>query len=243
MELCNYGCCQEAKFRLKNGKWCCSDSFNKCSYMRQKNSKSRIGKPHPIRSTAISLRKGKTNREIFGIEKALEIKEKISNTLKKCKPIGKGLTEEIENERKRKISETMKRNKKSGGYRKGSGRGKKGRYKGYWCDSSWELAFVIYSLDNKILLKRNWKKFKYIWNGEEHTYSPDYILSDGTYIEVKGYLTEQATEKIKQFPDRLLVIGNEEMKPILKYVETKYGKDFIKMYDAEECQRGLMALT
>lgn len=37
-----------------------------------------------------------------------------------------------------------------GGYRKGSGRGKKGRYKGYWCDSSWELALNLKEILNHL---------------------------------------------------------------------------------------------
>ena len=35
---CQYGCLQEAKYQLKNGKWCCSDKFNKCPNTRLKNS-------------------------------------------------------------------------------------------------------------------------------------------------------------------------------------------------------------
>jgi len=30
MKLCEYGCGQEAKYQLKNGKWCCSKSSNSC---------------------------------------------------------------------------------------------------------------------------------------------------------------------------------------------------------------------
>ena len=37
-----------------------------------------------------------------------------------------------------------------GGKRHGSGRGKKGWYKGYYCDSTWELAWVIYQLDHGV---------------------------------------------------------------------------------------------
>lgn len=38
MSQCNYGCNQEAKFKLKNGKVCCSPSTNKCAAIRAKNS-------------------------------------------------------------------------------------------------------------------------------------------------------------------------------------------------------------
>lgn len=36
--LCDYGCGQEAHYQLKNGKWCCSTSYNKCPSLRKKNS-------------------------------------------------------------------------------------------------------------------------------------------------------------------------------------------------------------
>jgi very-short-patch-repair endonuclease len=36
--LCEYGCNQEAQFQLKNKKWCCSISNNKCPEIRRKNS-------------------------------------------------------------------------------------------------------------------------------------------------------------------------------------------------------------
>lgn len=41
--LCEYGCNKEGNFKLKSGKYCCSDSCNKCSNIRSKNSKSHKG--------------------------------------------------------------------------------------------------------------------------------------------------------------------------------------------------------
>jgi very-short-patch-repair endonuclease len=37
--LCSYGCGKPAILQFKNGKYCCSDSKNKCSALREKNSK------------------------------------------------------------------------------------------------------------------------------------------------------------------------------------------------------------
>ena len=39
MEICEYGCGKRANYQLKNKKWCCEDSSNKCSCLREKNSK------------------------------------------------------------------------------------------------------------------------------------------------------------------------------------------------------------
>lgn len=36
--LCDFGCGREATHQLKNGKWCCETSYNKCPEMRKKNS-------------------------------------------------------------------------------------------------------------------------------------------------------------------------------------------------------------
>ncbi len=38
IKLCDYGCKQPANFQLNNGKWCCEDSYNKCSAIKRKNS-------------------------------------------------------------------------------------------------------------------------------------------------------------------------------------------------------------
>jgi len=44
MILCNYGCGEEAKYQLKNGKWCCSKFSCQCSSIRLKNRNKNIGR-------------------------------------------------------------------------------------------------------------------------------------------------------------------------------------------------------
>lgn len=142
--------------------------------------------------------------------------------------VGHKFTEES----KIKMRMTNSLNHKMGGYRKGSGIGKSGWYKGIWCDSSWELAFVIYNLDNGIEFKRNTSKFKYEFNNEIHNYIPDFIIDD-TYIEIKGRITEQWKAKFNQFPKnlKLKVITGKEINTYLNYVISKYGDNFIELYD------------
>ena len=43
IEFCDYGCGEEAKFQLKNGKWCCGSNVKKCRVIRDKSSKTLIG--------------------------------------------------------------------------------------------------------------------------------------------------------------------------------------------------------
>lgn len=152
----------------------------------------------------------------------------ISNTLK-----GRPKSEET----KKKLSEKAKANG-AGGYQPTGGRGKKGYYKGYWCDSSWELAWIIYSLDNHIKFIKNTKKFPYLYNGKIKNYIPDFLLESGEYVEIKGYITDVVNEKIKQFPHKIEVLDLKKMIPILEYVEQKYGKDFIRLYKEEDRSDG-----
>lgn len=119
----------------------------------------------------------------------------------------------------------------SGGYRKGSGLGKHGWYKGYWCDSSYELAWVIYNLEHGIKFERNRNGFEYEWEGKIRKYYPDFLLDDGTFIEIKGYEREQTFHKYNAIKNKLVILKKTDLKNILEYVIRKYGKDFIKLYE------------
>ena len=129
---------------------------------------------------------------------------------------------------KKHLSEVAKR-RKLGGYVRGSGRGKKGWYKGFFCDSSWELAYVVYCLEHNIDIERNTEKRKYIWQGKIKNYIPDFIVKD-TIVEIKGYKTEEWLAKLKANPD-VKVLYEKDLKSMLNYVVMKYDKDFIKLYE------------
>lgn len=150
-------------------------------------------------------------------------------TKKKISAAGFGRTHTIAS--KEKISEYAK--KHLGGYKKGSGRGKKGWYKGQFCDSSWELAFLIYCESNGVAVIRNTEKFPYEFGGKSKNYIPDFIVN-GKYVEIKGYITDEWKAKKKFFPYELEVLTNAEMKSILAFVISLHGKNFIKLYDQEK---------
>lgn len=237
--ICSYGCGKEAKFFFKSGKGCCEKSPNSCEGKRKKDSEKKKGN---FKGTPAWLMPGyKTTLPIIPWNKGKkgvysdEYRKKISDALKGRKDIGKALTEEKELERKKKISESMKKNPLSGGLRKGSGRGKKGWYKGYWCDSSWELAWVIYNIENGIKFERNQLGFEYEYKNRKRKYHPDFIVSD-TFYEIKGRrgfekMDEENKEKIRQFKNNLVILYEKQMKPYINYVIDKYGKDFIKLYE------------
>lgn len=139
---------------------------------------------------------------------------------------GTAATVEKENERKKKISNKMKNNKNWVNSIDVSGRGKKGRYNGIFFASTWELAYIIFCIDNNISFIRNTKKFKYEFNNEIHYYIPDFILEDGTYVEIKGFRSKQWEEKEKQFTEKLKVIDKEKIGKYIEYAQKKFGVDF-----------------
>lgn len=116
------------------------------------------------------------------------------------------------------------------GYKKGSGRGKSGWYKGYWCDSSYELAYVIFNIDHNIQFNQNRDRFEYILDNKKHVYIPDFILPDGSYVEIKGYTTKVDLEKWRQFPKNLKVLTGKELTYAIEYAKVTYGKDYINLY-------------
>lgn len=116
------------------------------------------------------------------------------------------------------------------------GKGLRGYYKGYYCQSSWELAFVIYCLEHDIKLIRNKRRFSYIFKNVERSYFPDfYLLKTDEYVEVKGYYDEKMKAKEQYFPKdkRLIVLKKNEMKPILEYVTSKYGRNYTNLYQTK----------
>lgn len=130
---------------------------------------------------------------------------------------------------KDKLSEVAKA-RGLGGYIEGSGRGKKGRYKGFYCDSSWELAYIIYCLDHNIKIERNTEKFEYTINEQVKNYLPDFLV-EGEYVEIKGYNTEEWQAKLSHFPHNIKVLYEAEMQQYIQYAQTTYGKDFISLYE------------
>lgn len=133
-------------------------------------------------------------------------------------------------ETKARLSEVAKE-RKLGGYVRGSGRGKKGWYKGFFCDSSWELAFLIYHLDHNILIQRCKEVRYYMWEGTTRKYYPDFVINNQVY-EIKGYITKQWLAKHYYNKD-IICLGKIELEPYLKYVIDTYGKDFIKLYEED----------
>lgn len=118
---------------------------------------------------------------------------------------------------------------KCGGYREGSGRSKRGQFRGHYCASTYELAWIVYHLDHDISFERNVEGFPYQYKGNDHLYYPDFIV-DGKYIEVKGYKTEQDDFKWANFPHELNVLYRKELSHVIEYVCSTYGVKELELH-------------
>ncbi len=53
---------------------------------------------------------------------------------------------------------------------------------------------------------------------------PDLLLANGTYIEIKGYITAQALAKFEFFYRPLWVLTRAGLQEIFEYVRCRHGK-------------------
>lgn len=122
-----------------------------------------------------------------------------------------------------------------GGYREHSGRSKSGWYKGIYCGSTYELCWVIYNTDHNILFNRCNIVIDYEYEGKFHKYYPDFILEDGTLIEIKGYYQETVRvkeEAAKRLGYNIRILYKEDLEKEIKYVKDAYNtSDFASLYE------------
>lgn len=94
------------------------------------------------------------------------------------------------------------------------GRTKQIEYDGIKFQGQWELDFYKWAKDQGFNPQRPNSGFPYQWNGQR-IYFPDfYIDSLDVYIEVKGYETDRDRAKWSQFPKRLVIIKQQQIKEI-----------------------------
>lgn len=130
-----------------------------------------------------------------------------------------------------------------GGYVPFSCRGKHGYYKGIYCDSTYELAYLIYCLDHNIDIKRCEETFEYEYNEKKHKYHPDFVVN-GEIIEIKNYYREINDIKLKSVNKPIKILYYDDLIDIFEYIANKYNKRFTKhsnnfyeLYDAGVVQK------
>jgi hypothetical protein len=121
----------------------------------------------------------------------------------------------------------------SGGYRVGSGRSNSGYYKGIYCGSTYELCWVIHSLDHNI----GFTRFEGLLENNGLKYYPDFILDDGkTIIETKGFekqeLVDKKTALAESFGYTVKVLRKDDLQYAFDYVKEKYNTtEYKTLYD------------
>lgn len=142
----------------------------------------------------------------------------------KCKICGKILDYKRKNAKTCGSKECLKIiQARNGGYKKYSRKGNAGYYKGIYCDSTYELIFLIYCLDHNILIKRNKKYFLYNYNNKVHKYYPDFIINNRMLIEIKNFYSDIVEAKLKATTDPIKVLYGKDLIKIAKYVSNKYN--------------------
>lgn len=194
IQLCDYGCGQEAKFKFKNGKVCCSEFYSQCPSLRKKNS--------------AGLKKAHNEGRLKGWP--------ISNEKRAW---SKGLTKETD-ERINKIAENLKNRYKNGEiipHFKGKHHSKETKERisikrtDYIHNADTHVKWFIVSNGQKELkvqgtwerdvanklteLGVQWTRKSLIYDGFRR-YTPDFYLPDlNIFIEVKGFLKKHDIEK------------------------------------------------
>lgn len=122
-------------------------------------------------------------------------------------------------ERRSKHSEIMKRavERNPESYTSANrGRTKQIIYKGIKFQGQWELGFYRWAESQGLNPQRNTESFEYIWKGTRRYFPDFYIPSLDLYIEVKGYATERDQAKWLQFPKKLRIITEIDIRGIRK---------------------------
>lgn len=121
-----------------------------------------------------------------------------------------------------------------GGYREGSGRSLSGYWKNTYCASTYELAFLIWNLDNDIDVKKCTENFEYVYNGKKHLYYPDFVIDDVIY-EIKGFFRENdyyKIEAVKSYGRKIVVLVLKDINHMINYVKKKYNtNNLVTVYE------------
>ena len=119
-------------------------------------------------------------------------------------------------------------------------------YNNVMFDSSWELAYYIWLKDNNINFEYQPNiSFDYEYNNKIHKYKPDFKVNN-EIIEIKGDQfikngkmvcpynhdrDELFNEKYKcMLKHNVKILMNKDIKPIIKYIKEKYGKNYLKNF-------------
>lgn len=220
--LCKFGCGREAIYKDR-----CDESWNRCPINRKKNSSSSGGasertkkahRDHP------ESWKGKTGFWNKGLTKETDdrvrrSRETLSKNIAEGKTIPTWLGKKLSDKHRNNISLGMQKAVAEGRQKTLKPGGICKTYKLKNCDAqeftlqgSWELKFAKQCNENRVHWVKNKVGFKYLFEGKERTYFPDFYLKEiDQYVEIKGYETDKDKAKWKQFPLKLKVLKRKDL--------------------------------
>lgn len=201
----------------------CDRTFSRLPHLHNHESKCK-NNPGRISGNYKSWNKGLTKETNETIKRCAE---EISNRISNGQAVGCFGLRGTDNpstrpEVKAKVSKTMLGNHNNDPSK--TGRGKKGWYKGFFCSSTYELAFIIYCLDKGIQVKKCSYVYDYEYEGKKHKYYPDFIVNN-TIIEIKGFYTDKVRVKTESVKDRpIVVLYKKDLIEVFEYIESTYNK-------------------
>ena len=136
--------------------------------------------------------------------------------------------------------ETFKNKIKNTKEEKNLGINYKFKYKNIYFDSSWELAYYIWLVDNNINFEYHKKHFyfNYEFEGKTHRYYPDFIIND-KIIDIKNkhlynkLLIENTIDNAKyecMKKNNVELLLEKDMVKYLNYIDLIYGKDYLMRF-------------
>lgn len=120
------------------------------------------------------------------------------------------------------------------------------QYDGVFFDSSYELYYYIWAIENGKSIERNTIKFQYTVDGIDHYYVPDFVV-DGQFVEIKGrqfinesgdwcnpFTENSRIQEVYKEKGRCAsqngVIVITDISEQQLYVDSKYTKDFVPLF-------------
>lgn len=104
----------------------------------------------------------------------------------------------------------------------GQGWGKSGKWKGFFCNSSYELVYYIYMSEHGYKVERNKTKYEYEWKGKKHFYIPDFLV-DNKLVEIKGFPSSLTEAKLKAVTDKeISIFYYKDLEHMMNYIDNKY---------------------